>query len=152
MFVLSDPGEMNFSPHYDAPELEGMIQSMENLTEHWSFQHGRSSSRPSKHWAECVRDLVAALHSTADDDIRGDVAVCIGQQNEEMRLAFVQANACAALVKALTSQNCEDALHKYDFSLRSLARLPMGRERASAALVDALKIAESSVTIISTST
>jgi hypothetical protein len=55
----------------------------------------------------------------------------------------VQAQACAALVKALTSQDCINALHRIDFSLRSLARHPIGRERASAALVDALKIANS---------
>ncbi len=135
-------------PHYDTTELEDVIQSMENLTEHWSLQHGRSSHCPSKHWSDSVRALVAALHSASNDDIRGDIAVCIGQQNEEVRLAFIQAHACAGLVNALTSQNCEDALHKYDFSLRSLARHPIGRARASAALVDALKIAESSVDIV----
>ena len=145
-FVLSDPGEMNFWPDYDTSELEGLIESMANLTEHWSFQNGQCSTRPSKDWAESVRDIVAALHSTQDDDIRGDIAVCIGQQTEEVRLAFVQAQACAALVKALTSQDCINALHRIDFSLRSLARHPIGRERASAALMDALKIAESSVT------
>ena len=154
-FMLSDPGEDNYSGLND---IDGMLdevdEAMQILAEHSWFQrrHYAVATRPSKDWPGSIPVLVAALLSTQNDDVRGEIAVCMGQQNEEMRFAFIQAGACAALVKALTIQNqnneqtncSDDSRCKIDFALRSLARHPIGRERACVALVDALMIANSS--------
>jgi hypothetical protein len=117
---------------------------MVNLHVHSEFRKGRyGSTPPSKDLTESCIALVVALQTTSDDEIRGDIAVAFGQQNEETRLILARVGACLALVKALTLSSCEDTRDKIDFSVRSLARHFNGRTTASTALVDALALTHS---------
>lgn len=97
---------------------------------------------PSKDLTESCIALVVALQTTSDDEIRGDIAVAFGQQNEETRHILARVGACLALVEALTLSRCDDTRDKIDFSVRSLARHSNARTIACAALVDALALTE----------
>jgi hypothetical protein len=121
VIICSDPGECNFAPNWDNDDV---LDNMTNLAEHSSFQRGGYPyTKPSKDWVQSCDELVAALQSTEDDEMRGDIAVAIGQQNEQMRVAFVERGACVALEKALSLTSCDSsARYDIDFALRSLAR------------------------------
>lgn len=141
--VFSDPGETNFSPDWHDEQINA---DMKNLDVHSRIQQGKReyvSTPPIKDWVESCMSLVAALQKASDDRIKGDIAVAIGQQNEEMRLTFIQRGACVALANALISTDCNETIRKIDFSLRSLARHSSGLSAACSALVDALALKES---------
>jgi hypothetical protein len=119
------------------------MDNMINLHLHSQLQQGRYvGTPPSKDLTESCIALVVALQTTSDDEIRGDIAVAFGQQNEETRHILARAGACLALVEALTLSRCDDTRDKIDFSVRSLARHSNARTIACAALVDALALTE----------
>jgi hypothetical protein len=119
--ICSDPGEWNFMPNWKNADI---LANMANLAQHASFQRGGSPYyEPDTDWVQSCDDLVAALQLTEDDEIRGDIAVAIGQQNEDMRVAFIERGACVALEEALSLTCCDSsARYDIDFALRSLAR------------------------------
>ena len=68
--LYSDPGQDNFWPLWD--DKDGQIaEAMKSLTEH------------SEGWAQSCTSLLSALSSTSDDEMRRDIAICIGQQNND---------------------------------------------------------------------
>ena len=115
--LYSDPGQDNFWPLWD--DKDGQIaEAMKSLTEH------------SEGWAQSCTSLLSALSSTSDDEMRRDIAICIGQQNNDTRAALIQAGAPRVLEQAMAKTTDSEARYMLDFAMRSLARHSDGRSAA----------------------